>query len=105
MLPLGGFTLWETSVELRYPISGPLSAATFCDASDVSSRQLTLTYNPHLSCGQGLRYATPVGPVRFDIGYRIPGLQVLSNEDRLESDPGTILGLPVTVSLGIGEAF
>ena len=30
---------------------------------------------PHLSCGAGARYDTPVGPIRLDIGYRIPGAQ------------------------------
>ena len=31
----------------------------------------------HLACGAGIRYATPVGPIRLDVGYRIQPLQVL----------------------------
>ena len=33
---------------------------------------------PHLSVGLGLRYMTPVGALRLDIGYRVPGAQWLS---------------------------
>jgi hypothetical protein len=51
----------------------------------------------------GLRYDTPVGPVRLDIGYRIPGLQAPASPD--EGTPDTLLGLPVAISFGIGEAF
>ncbi len=106
-LPLGGPSLWEATIELRYPIVDKLSAATFCDASDVSPNQLELRFQrPHLSCGEGLRYGTPVGAIRLDVGYRIPGMQVLESYDAAEEgDPGTILGLPLAISFGVGEVF
>jgi outer membrane protein assembly factor BamA len=67
-LPLGGFSLWEASAELRLEASTSVSAAVFCDASDVRSRTLDLQFlRPNLSCGPGLRYATPVGPIRADL--------------------------------------
>jgi outer membrane protein insertion porin family/translocation and assembly module TamA len=103
-LPLGGLTSWNASVELRYPISGPLSGAVFTDAADVSPYRADLRlHRPHLSAGAGLRYDTPVGPVRLDAGYRIPGLQSESSPD--EGVPAELLGLPVALSLGIGESF
>jgi outer membrane protein insertion porin family/translocation and assembly module TamA len=34
--PLGGLTLWEASMEVRFPIAGPVDGATFVDASDVT---------------------------------------------------------------------
>ena len=104
---LGGLSLWEASIELRFPVHGPLGGAAFCDASDVSARRadLRLAY-PHLSCGLGLRYETPIGPVRLDVGYRIPGLQVARGTDpRIDADPGTLQGLPFALAFGIGEAF
>ena len=105
--PTGGFSLWEASAELRIRITGPLSAATFCDASDVSPRTTDIRLNrPHLSCGAGGRYDTPVGPIRLDIGYRIPGMQVIGGLPPDERKPETFpLGIPIAVSLGIGEAY
>lgn len=106
-VPLGGASLWEASLELRFPIAGPVSGSVFCDASDVSPDQLSIRGGyPHLSCGPGLRYDTPIGPVRLDVGYRIPGLQVASGTDpRLEGDPGSIFGVPLAFAFGLGEAF
>jgi len=102
----GGFTLWEASTELRIAITGPLSVATFCDASDVSPRVADLRFDHlHLSCGAGGRYDTPVGPVRLDIGYRIPGAQVLGGLTPDEREPTKLLGIPIAVHIGIGEAF
>ncbi len=106
-IPLGGVSLWEASVELRLHVSGPFSTAGFCDTSDVSAKSLTLRFRkPHLSCGAGLRFDTPVGPIRLDVGYRIPGVQTLGPENPIEEgQPGTIFGAPIAVALGIGEAF
>jgi outer membrane protein assembly factor BamA len=104
-LPLGGLTLWEASVELRYPIVGPLSGSAFCDSSDVSPRRVSFRFDrPHVSCGLGGRYDTPVGPVRLDAGYRIPGMQVLGPDDG-EGTPPTLFGAPIAIHVGIGEAF
>lgn len=103
-LPLGGFSLFEASVELRFPLFGPLRGAVFLDAADVSARQFDLRLgHPHLSAGLGLRYSTPIGPVRFDVGYRLPGLQAPDTAD--EYVPDEIFGLPIAISFGIGEPF
>ena len=102
-LPLGGFTLWEASVELRFPIGGPIEGTVFVDGSDVAPRKFLFRWRPHLSTGMGLRYATPIGPVRLDVGYRIPGMQAPTSPD--EGVPLAILGAPIAISFGIGEAF
>jgi outer membrane protein insertion porin family/translocation and assembly module TamA len=114
-LPIGGFTQWEASVEVRFAVSGPLGAALFCDAGDVAAGELTLRWSfLHMSCGAGLRYDTPVGPIRLDVGYRIPFLQVLgySNEsDAEQNNPGEgqqqprIFGQPLGLSFGVLESF
>lgn len=105
--PTGGFTLWEASAELRFAVTGPLSVATFCDASDVSPQTADIRLKHlHLSCGGGGRYDTPVGPIRLDIGYRIPGMQVIGGLTRDEREPKTFpFGIPIAVHIGIGEAY
>jgi outer membrane protein assembly factor BamA len=101
-LPLGGLTLWEASAELRYPLSTAFEEATFCDASDVEVGTAMYRWRTHLSCGVGLRYETPVGAIRLDVGYRLPGLNPGPDDPDY---PGDIVGLPVGVSFGIGEAY
>ncbi|MDB5214680.1 MAG: outer membrane protein assembly factor YaeT precursor [Myxococcaceae bacterium] len=104
--PTGGFTLFELSGELRYVVSGPLSVAAFCDSSDVSPRPNNLRFDHlHLSCGGGGRYDTPAGPIRLDVGYRIPGMQVLGGLTPDEREPDRLLGIPIAVHIGIGEAY
>lgn len=106
-VPTGGFTLWEASAEIRWDVAGPLEFAAFCDASDVSPQRANIRLShPHLSCGLGGRYDTPVGPVRVDVGYRIPGMQVLGGQTSDEQEPETFpLGIPIAISIGIGEAY
>lgn len=106
-LPLGGFTLWEAGLELRYPLSGALSGAAFADTSDVSARPVSFRFNrPHLSVGVGLRYDTPVGPIRFDLGYRVPGLQAPAGAaDEAVPKPFPLFDLPLAISFGIGESY
>lgn len=105
--PVGGFTRWESSVELRFSVSGPISMALFTDAADVSGQVMDVRLNhPHLWSGLGARYDTPVGPIRLDVGYRIPGLQVLGGQDPLEKEPALLFGVaPIAFAFGIGESF
>jgi outer membrane protein assembly complex protein YaeT len=69
-LPIGGFTQFESSVELRAPVWGNLSAVAFLDAGNVWTRTWqfgSLKYD----VGPGLRYNTPIGPIRVDLGYQL----------------------------------
>lgn len=111
--PLGGLTLWEASFEVRFPITTSLSGATFVDASDVTKGVAEIRFDfPHVSVGPGLRYETPVGPLRLDIGYRVPGLQQVGKAE-LRPDEGvpdefSFFGLfeaPIAIHLAFGEAF
>src|SRR5207253_2845560 len=72
----GGDATAIANMEYRFPLSvipiKGLGAAFFYDvgnvflkASDISMQNFTHT------AGTGLRYQTPVGPVRFDIGMKI----------------------------------
>jgi outer membrane translocation and assembly module TamA len=103
--PIGGLTLWEASVELRFPMRfvDPLGAVLFLDSSDVRAGRAEYRFEaPHLAPGVGLRYPTPVGPVRLDLGFRI--LEALGREEP-EGSPPYLFGAPLTLHLAVGQAF
>jgi outer membrane protein insertion porin family/translocation and assembly module TamA len=102
-VPIGGFSLWEASAEVRFEVTGPLGVAVFCDMGDVAPAQATLRWDHvHLSCGAGMRYDTPVGPIRLDVGYRLT--QVIGGADDL-SVPSLFNNVPMALSFGIGETY
>jgi outer membrane protein insertion porin family/translocation and assembly module TamA len=105
-VPIGGLSRWEASLETRVDVAGPFSSALFCDAADVSADSADIRLRHlHLSCGVGARYDTPVGPIRLDVGYRIPRLQVVGGPDS-DEQPAPLFGvLPIAIAFGIGEAF
>jgi outer membrane protein insertion porin family/translocation and assembly module TamA len=101
--PLGGVSLWEASLEVRFDLFGPVGGVWFADSSNVSDTT-TLDFGaPHVSTGAGLRYATPLGALRLDVGFRLPYLQKLgekSSDDAPTPNPA-VPGIHLT----LGEAF
>ncbi len=110
LLPVGGLGLWELSAELRIPLHEKVNAVLFVDTSDVvaSLSRYRLTH-PHVSPGLGVRLFTPVGPLRFDVGVRVPYLQHLGHAWLSPAEGGPPEGetddMPLSWSLAIGEAF
>ena len=70
--PLGGNVLFIANFELRIPVAGNFSVAPFYDAGNVFARirdfKLASFSN---TLGIGLRYKTPFGPIRVDIGRNL----------------------------------
>ena len=68
--PLGGLSLLEGSLELRRPIWKELNGAVFIDFGQVSKRSFDIPVSDlQFSAGVGVSYATPVGPLRLDVGF------------------------------------
>jgi outer membrane protein insertion porin family/translocation and assembly module TamA len=70
--PLGGNTLLEGSIEYRYPLGSSLTGAVFVDAGLVYGRRVNFPPGDRsaITPGIGIRYDSPLGPVRIDIGIR-----------------------------------
>jgi outer membrane protein assembly complex protein YaeT len=86
IVPLGGTSHLEGSVELRTTLLRFFGTALFVDAARVDN-ELDAFSLPDLlwSVGGGLRLLTPVGPVRFDVGYRISDDPVLDSQVDFDS--------------------
>ncbi|MBI4445464.1 MAG: outer membrane protein assembly factor BamA [Acidobacteria bacterium] len=69
-VPLGGNGLLIANLELRYPARAQISGAVFYEVGNVF-RSVTDLSSAGFSntVGFGVRVSTPVGPIRFDIGY------------------------------------
>lgn len=80
--PQGGDLRILFNVEWRFPIWRFLGGVTFFDAGTVTPRVRDFAFSEVFpGAGAGLRLTTPIGPVRFDVGY---ALRQLRDEDRLQ---------------------
>uniref|UniRef100_UPI00356B41D4 BamA/TamA family outer membrane protein n=1 Tax=Ancylomarina sp. TaxID=1970196 RepID=UPI00356B41D4 len=71
---VGGNSMIENSIELRFPLFGIFSGVTFMDIGNVWSDSWGFTPGSfNYDAGLGLRVKTPVGPVRLDFATPILG--------------------------------
>jgi outer membrane protein insertion porin family len=68
----GGNALLLGGAELRYDLTRQLQLASFLDVGNVflEARNLSVA-DLRKSVGVGVRYLTPIGPIRLDYGYKI----------------------------------
>lgn len=86
---LGGRSFAALSAELRVGVTEKIGVVAFADAGYVGTESLGGTGDMHAGAGLGVRYKTPVGPIRFDVAGPVAG------------DTGD----GVHVYIGIGQAF
>jgi outer membrane protein assembly factor BamA len=84
-LPLGGTALLFNQTELRFPLIGDnIGGVLFHDMGNIYSSLSNFSLRQHQrdqqdfdymvhAVGFGIRYRTPVGPLRVDLGYSING--------------------------------
>ena len=87
--PIGGNALIVLNAELRVPVTGALQVVGFLDAGNVFDRVRNFDLSRiRGGAGFGVRYRSPVGPIRVDLGFKL---------DRRELPPGACLPLDVPV--------
>ncbi len=71
-VPVGGKTMANINAELRFPLYKRLSGVVFTDMGILTQdRFADIAANRWLGAsGFGLRVASPIGPIRFDIGWK-----------------------------------
>lgn len=70
--PIGGEAKFEASLELRGPLFWRLWGAAFIDAGQVWLKSNDIDLGKiEVAVGPGIWLMTPVGPMRFDVGYRL----------------------------------
>ena len=68
----------EASSELRFPLMKNLGGVLFVDAGNVWTNAWDVNLDDmRYDVGPGLRYLTPIGPIRFDIGYQLNPIEGL----------------------------
>ncbi len=89
--PIGGTAIEAVGAEFRQRFGEHFGTVIFCDAGEVTATTRPFQGTLSLGFGTGLRYYTPIGPIRLDLGFptsRPPG------------------GIPfVEVYVGLGQVF
>jgi translocation and assembly module TamA len=88
--PIGGTSLDAATIELRQRLFGDFGAAFFADAGQASAQAEPFTGTVRVGAGVGVRYYTPIGPVRLDIAVPVTAVP---HGDAFE------------VYIGLGQAF
>lgn len=69
--PIGGNSIFISNFEYRFPIFSSLGGAVFTDIGNVFPTTAIHFNDLRYGVGGGIRYLSPVGPLRFDIGYKL----------------------------------
>lgn len=73
--PVGGAAMLLTNLEWRRPLTGPLGLSLFVDGGNVwASRRTVRVDEMRWGAGLGVRFDTPVGPIRLEYGFKLDRL-------------------------------
>lgn len=95
----GGLIMTNYQLELRFPLLWHLGGVIFHDGGQVWPDWSSVGFPVFLSAGTGLRYDTPVGPLKLDIGWKLNPEQVT----RISAAPQD--RRPYEIHFAIGSVF
>jgi translocation and assembly module TamA len=91
---VGGLSYFETSLELRFRVTDTIGIVPFIDAGAAYKDPIpNFSEDVRIGAGVGLRYYTPLGPLRFDIAVPLN-----DEDDSLNFDS-------VAFYVGLGQSF
>ena len=97
--PIGGRTMMEVSTEARFNIRGKMGGVLFVDGGNAWEGPWEVQLKSlRWAVGPGIRYDTPIGPMRLDLGIQlnpIDGLMLEGNPEKRKW----------RVHFSIGQAF
>jgi translocation and assembly module TamA len=107
-IPIGGTAIAAGSVEFRQRIGASWGAAFFVDAGQVSARLKPVPTDLRVGIGAGVRYYTPIGPIRVDVAvpttrdkYQVPD----PNKPGAYVNSSSTYDQAFQVYIGLGQAF
>jgi translocation and assembly module TamA len=89
-LPIGGTGITAASLELRQRVGTNFGFAVFIDAGQVSASLRATPEEIRVGAGAGIRYYTPIGPIRLDVA--VP-TKTRPNQDAFD------------IYIGLGQSF
>ena len=93
--PTGGNAMIVLNSELRVPVARALQVVGFLDAGNVFDRVSNLRLGRiRGGAGFGVRYLSPVGPIRVDLGFKLDRREFAGERERLTA-----------LHVSIGQAF
>ena len=93
--PTGGNALIVLNSELRVPVTEALQVVGFLDAGNVFDRVSSLRLGRiRGGAGFGVRYRSPVGPIRVDLGFKLDRRDIAGERERLTA-----------LHVSVGQAF
>ena len=94
--PRGGQGLVVLNAELRIPVRGVLGAVVFVDAGNVFRTVDDMDVGElRAAAGFGLRYRSPVGPIRIDLGIKLDRRMLPTGQRER----------PTALHISLGQAF
>jgi outer membrane protein assembly complex protein YaeT len=99
--PLGGNSVFVANAEYRFPIFSTVGGAVFVDVGNVFAKTAISFGDLRYGVGTGLRYLSPIGPLRFDVGYKLKR-QIIG----FDAETGSpIRERPIAYFVTLGYAF
>ncbi|MEO1040853.1 MAG: BamA/TamA family outer membrane protein [Pseudomonadota bacterium] len=103
---LGGASLAELNMELRHKITDNLQLALFSDIGGAFENNTPDFDDVLIGAGGGLRYLSPIGPLRFDVAIPVERRQIFVDDPTADGGRSRVFQDPVIqFYIAIGQPF